>query len=357
MAKSKESEMVPKAMQEKCDRITTITNQFAQEHLNDEYAALIRRAVVALCRKRPSPLASGKEKTWACGICHAIGMVNLLFDPEQTPHISARDLCAWFEVGISNGQAKSKQIREMLNMHQTALEWCLPSKMDQNSSIWQISVDGMTLDARTASRDVQEALVTMGLIPYIPGETPEQTELESSNSPERAASSPSRKAAKDPTASPSRDALYVLEVNLVDGPMTDDFIDDNPQVSRTIEIKGSQTLKDLHQAIFKALNREEEHLYEFQIGGQGPNDPNAKRYSVKEAFSMPGQPPTGDVAKTSINKLGLTAGEVFGYWFDFGDDWWHVVAVMEIKEKAGKGKYPKVTHQIGASPPQYADFD
>ena len=30
---------------------------------------------------------------------------------------------------------------------------------------------------------------------------------------------------------------------------------------------------------------------------------------------------------------------------------------MDIKEKAPKGKYPKVTARVGASPPQYAEFD
>ncbi len=82
MAKTKKSENVPNAMQEKFDGIVTITNDFAKQHLNSEYAQLIRFATAALCRKRPSHEASGKEKTWACGIItHAIGMVNFLLDP------------------------------------------------------------------------------------------------------------------------------------------------------------------------------------------------------------------------------------------------------------------------------------
>ena len=38
-------------------------------------------------------------------------------------------------------------------------------------------------------------------------------------------------------------------------------------------IRGDQTLEDLHHAIFDALGREEEHMYEFQLGGTGPMDP------------------------------------------------------------------------------------
>ncbi|MDZ8257440.1 DUF6398 domain-containing protein [Nostoc sp. ChiQUE01b] len=37
------------------------------------------------CRKRPSPLATGQAKSWACGIVHALGMVNFLYDSSQTP--------------------------------------------------------------------------------------------------------------------------------------------------------------------------------------------------------------------------------------------------------------------------------
>jgi hypothetical protein len=77
---------------------------------------------------------------------------------------------------------------------------------------------------------------------------------------------------------PSPNALYVLKVFLIDGPITEEFAAENPVVSRTIEIKGSNTLEDLHKIIFKAFDREDEHMYEFQVGGRGPQDPNARRY-------------------------------------------------------------------------------
>ncbi len=101
MAKTNKSENVPNAMQEKFNGIVAITNDFAKQHLNDEYAQLLRFATAALCRKRPSPLAKGREKTWACGITHAIGMVNFLFDPSQDPHISAKEIYQWFGVSPS----------------------------------------------------------------------------------------------------------------------------------------------------------------------------------------------------------------------------------------------------------------
>jgi len=64
-----------------------------------------------------------------------------------------------------------------------------------------------------------------------------------------------------------------------------------------------------------------------------------------------------DVKTTTIASLNLSVDDVFGYWFDFGDSWWHQVNVVSISEKAPKGKYPRITVREGASPPQYPDFD
>jgi len=44
--------------------------------LTDEYGRLVRMAVAALCRKRPSPLLRGSEDCWAAGFIHAIGTAN-----------------------------------------------------------------------------------------------------------------------------------------------------------------------------------------------------------------------------------------------------------------------------------------
>ena len=130
-------------------------------------------------------------------------------------------------------------------------------------------------------------------------------------------------------------------------------------VSRTIEIRGNQTLEDLHRALFKAFDREDEHMYEFQFGGQGPNDPKARRYGLSTPFEggLEAVELAGDVAQTRLDALGLRKDEAFGYWFDFGDDWWHQINVLSIEERTAMGKYPQVIKRIGQSPPQYIDTD
>ncbi len=158
---------------------------------------------------------------------------------------------------------------------------------------------------------------------------------------------------------PEKKRLFTLDVSIVSGPMTESFARKNPVLSRTIEIRGDQTLADLHGAIFDAFDREGEHMYEFQVGGKRPMDPKARRYVLPMAMDDPFDEakPAGDVERTAIESLGLKAGESFGYWFDFGDDWWHQVEVLAIDEGAPRGKLPKVTRRVGQSPPQYVDWD
>jgi len=168
MAQIKKTENIPKPMQEKYKAIVEITNSFAKENLNEEYAQFIRYAVAALCRKRPSPLETGKASTWACGVTHAIGMVNFLFDKSQTPNINASELYKKFGVAESTGQGKSKAVRNMLGMNQFDPNWTLPSKLDSSPLAWMLSVNGMIVDIRHMPREAQEIAFEKGLIPYIP---------------------------------------------------------------------------------------------------------------------------------------------------------------------------------------------
>jgi hypothetical protein len=153
--------------------------------------------------------------------------------------------------------------------------------------------------------------------------------------------------------------LYTLDVFLLSGPISEKFAKKNPVVSRTIKIRGDQTLEDLHHAIFDAFGRSDHHMYEFQFG-KGPMDPKAPRYVLPGAFETDlgeKNPPTGRVDQTRIDSLGLEMGRSFGYWFDFGDDWWHQIEVEAIEEKVPVGKFPKVTKRVGKSPPQYLEED
>ncbi|MEM6353585.1 MAG: hypothetical protein AAF766_22775 [Cyanobacteria bacterium P01_D01_bin.14] len=164
----------------------------------------------------------------------------------------------------------------------------------------------------------------------------------------------------DPLTLTARQRIYTLDVFIIDGPINPDFLDNNPIISRRIEILGSQTLADLHQAIFRAFDRYEEHLYEFQIGGKGPHDPDNRVYVLASAMKREDDTvaAAGDVAMTTIADAGIAVDQPFGYWFDFGDDWWHQVNLVDIRGKGDvDATFPKIIGRVGTSPPQYMDMD
>ncbi len=168
MPKRSTSQDVPKDMQVRFDEITQLTDAFSQAYLNDEYRDICRQLTATLCRKRPSPLSQGKANTWACAIIHAVGTVNFLFDASQKPYVPASQIWGYFGLSSSTMQAKSKQIRDLLDMYQMAPDWTLPSMVDQNPLIWMVQVNGLIVDVRHMPRDIQEEAFCKGLIPYIP---------------------------------------------------------------------------------------------------------------------------------------------------------------------------------------------
>jgi len=168
-------------------------------------------------------------------------------------------------------------------------------------------------------------------------------------SPARPDNQPSRVAVA-PAAPPT--SLYVLSVSLLSGPTSKKFA--NKEISRVIEIRGDQTLEQLHHAIFKAYDRWDDHMYQFQFGKR-PFDPDGPNYGV----SSPQQSKKGDgdACTTKLDDLDLNPGRVFGYWFDFGDDWFHQVQVDRIEQAIPTVTYPRVIRRVGKSPPQYCDTE
>src|SRR5450755_744214 len=83
---------IPSAMRDRAHAIVDITDRVCHEHLDDEYGRIGRRLIARLARKRPSPLARGDARIWAAGVVYAIGQINFLFDPTQTPHLTAKQL-------------------------------------------------------------------------------------------------------------------------------------------------------------------------------------------------------------------------------------------------------------------------
>lgn len=170
MAKFDRPTSVPKSMRATYDAIVGLTDDFCRDHLNTEYRDLARDMAAALCRKRPSPVASGQPRPWACGIVYELGRVNFLSDPSTQPAMTLAEVCAAFGVGQSTASAKARAISQALGVNRLDPSWSLPSLLDTNPLVWMAEVNGLLVDLREMPREIQEIAFEQGMIPYIPAD-------------------------------------------------------------------------------------------------------------------------------------------------------------------------------------------
>ena len=152
------------------ERIVGLTDGVCSKRLNSEYRDLARAMTGALCRKRPSPLASGQPRTWAGGIVYVLGRINFLGDRSFLPYMTTADLCAAFGVGKSTLRARARVIEKTLKTRIFDPKWTLPSLVGSNPLVWMAEVNGLLVDLRTMTREVQEMAFAKGIIPYIPAD-------------------------------------------------------------------------------------------------------------------------------------------------------------------------------------------
>jgi len=310
---------VPEKLRERFREIVALTDKFCAGHMNKEYRDLCRTCAADACAAHV-PVASGKAASWAAGVISAVAYTNFLSDPSQPFHMSPDVLANRAGVSPATMQSKSKAIRDALDI----------GRMDPRYSRRELN----------ENNPINEVMALFGQL--------------LANGPAPIRLRPAKKKRQKPSGPPR---IYTLDVGLLSGPITKAFAKKNRSVIRTIEIRGDQTLDDLHDAIFDAFDRDDPHMYEFQFGKR-PMDPEGPRYVMPEVGDDGmGPPVAGYTDETTLDDLDLKVGQHFGYWFDFGDDWHHQIDVKSIAEGPGKGKYPRITERVGESPPQYTDWD
>lgn len=152
--------------------------------------------------------------------------------------------------------------------------------------------------------------------------------------------------------------LYTLEVILTDGPLSDEYVEANPVVSRTIEIPADQTLDQLHGAILAAFGRRATCCrHEFRLG-EPPRIWHAEQPVAPATCDDPADPGEPDeepvpesVTAAHIGRLGLLVGQLLGYWYELGENWYHEIRVVGIGEAAPYLEYPRVVARVGVNPP------
>jgi hypothetical protein len=132
------------------------------------------------------------------------------------------------------------------------------------------------------------------------------------------------------------------------------------RVWRLIALRGDQTLDDLHEAIFLAFDRYDEHLYSFYFPKAATRRdrlaPRPREYTsprmLEEDDSFEPEK-RFDAGQARLDDLRLKVGQTFEYLFDFGDSWWHEVKVEAIGPVNTKTRFPMILERRGDSPPQY----
>jgi hypothetical protein len=156
---------IPTAIRDRAHAITDITDRACHEHLDDEYGEIARRLVGRLARKRPSPLARGDARIWAAGVIYAAGQINFLFDPTQTPHLTAKQLAERLRVVQTTMAKKAGLINQTLDIGMFEPELTRIAMLEQHPMAWIVEVDGLLVDARMLSLELQDEARRLGLIP------------------------------------------------------------------------------------------------------------------------------------------------------------------------------------------------
>jgi Plasmid pRiA4b ORF-3-like protein len=125
-------------------------------------------------------------------------------------------------------------------------------------------------------------------------------------------------------------------------------LDEFPEVSRWIAVRGDQTLVDLHEGLRNAFEWWDDHLYAFWLDGEFWG-------SHESEYAAPHEPePVTRTADVALDRLGLAPGQEIAYLFDLGDEWRVRLRLAEIPPADAAETYPVTLEKRGKAPPQYA---
>jgi hypothetical protein len=322
--------------------IVSLTDEFCNERLNVEYRAMCRKAAILLCQEG-TPAVRGKPASWACGIVSAVGWVNFLTDPSQTPHARSEEIAEWFGVSAATMHNKARVLREGLDLVRFDPNFTLPSRLGDNPLVWMFDIDGMIVDLRDAPREVQQAAFEAGAIPYVPADQDESAHDGEYAVTHQRTSLPAKRTR---SAGKSNAAGYQLKITL-DGCQ--------PAVWRRLRVPDC-TLDELHELIQSAMGWHNGHLHEFSAG--------------KERFAMAEMDEFGDLdddareeSTVRLSELVDAGHKKLNYWYDFGDDWRHTIKIEKTLDATLDGDSAVCLAGAGACPPEdiggvwgYAEF-
>ncbi len=94
-----------------------------------------------------------------------------------------------------------------------------------------------------------------------------------------------------------------------------------PPIWRRVIVPDNLSFAQLHKIIQRAMGWGDYHLHEFEVGEVAIGDPAG----ADDVFGGPER----KILPEAKTRLGEAIGKKrkFRYWYDFGDDWWHTIAI------------------------------
>jgi Domain of unknown function (DUF6398) len=152
-------------MRARAQEISAICDAACRDHLDEEYARLAGKLIARVARKRPSPLTRGDVRIWAAGALYALGRVNFLFDPDETPHMTGEELAGALGVVKTTMANKAGLIERILGLSAFEPELTTIAVLERHPLAWLVQLDGFLVDARSLPPDLQAEARRRGLIP------------------------------------------------------------------------------------------------------------------------------------------------------------------------------------------------
>ena len=119
--------------------------------------------------------------------------------------------------------------------------------------------------------------------------------------------------------------------------------EDIPEVRRVIDFDGRHTLHDVHDLMHRTLDiGDDDHLYAFFLSG---------RYWDSASEYVDPRTDGKRADKALLFRLGLRAGQQFGYLYDYGDEHRYSITVVSVTEAALPLADPVVVESVGEAPP------
>jgi hypothetical protein len=121
----------------------------------------------------------------------------------------------------------------------------------------------------------------------------------------------------------------------------------DPLVWREIEVPGDASFWDLHVAMQDAMGWLDYHLHQFTV--PHPRTRRPLTFGIHNLLQDCDDPPGWATQIATVFTVSNPTGR---YVYDFGDDWWHTITLIDVIKRDFTVRYPRCVGGARAGPPE-----